>query len=326
MIIIRRANGTGTICKLYGNRRRPWAVKLPNGFTEKGIVKYKYLSYHRTKREAEKALAAYNNDPYTLSKLTLEDLYKEYYAEQEKTKAENTMSNHRNARKHLEPLMELKVQELDRATIQAFYMSLDSTPSIVNNIRRTLTGIISLAVKKGIMPPSMKMVHKTIDLTAKRQNEAHTHTVIPKETRKWLWDNRNDDMVRLILVYILTGCRYIELYNLQPENCHDDYIEIIQAKTAAGVRVVPLCDKVKELLPVMAVPKYTTFLKRFKEVLPDHMPHDTRHTTISMLTEKEVDLRIIQSIVGHSRGRSVTERYTHISLETKLKAVNKMEL
>lgn len=323
---MKRANGTGTICKLYGNRRRPWAVKLPNGFTEKGIVKYKYLSYHRTRREAEKALAIYIQDPYTLSKLTLKDLYEEYYAEQEKVKAPNTMSNHRNARKHLEPLMDLKMQEIDRATLQDFYYTLDATPSIVNNIRRTLQGVINLAVKKGIMPPSMKTVHKTIDLTAKRQNEAHTHTVIPKKTRKWLWENRDDDMVRLILVYILTGCRYIELYNLKPENCHDDYIEIIQAKTAAGVRVVPLCDKVKELLPVMAVPKYTTFLKRFKEVLPDHMPHDTRHTTISMLTEKGVDLRIIQSIVGHSQGRSVTERYTHISLEAKLEAVNLMEI
>ena len=53
-----------------------------------------------------------------------------------------------------------------------------------------------------------------------------------------------------------------------------------------------------------------------------HRPHDTRHTCISLLTEKEVDERFIKKIVGH-KGQGVTENvYTHIELPTKLEAIN----
>lgn len=321
---MKRANGTGTICKLYGNRRRPWAVKIPIGFSERGIARYKYLSYHKSKREAEQALAVYNQDPYALSKYTLKELYDEFYADQEQKKAPRTLCNHRTAIKHLEPLWDVKVQNLDRLTLQRFFLELDGTPSVINNVRRTLQGIINLAVTKGIMPVSMINILKAVDLSTDRKNNAHEHTVIPKATRDWLWEHKDEDMVRLILVYIYTGCRYAELYNLRPEDYHDNYIEIVQAKTEAGVRIVPLSDRVQELLPIMDVPPYTTFLKMFKQILPDHLPHDTRHTFISMMVEAKIDMRIIQSIVGHSRGTTVTEKYTHISLEAKLEAVNSL--
>ena len=72
------------------------------------------------------------------------------------------------------------------------------------------------------------------------------------------------------------------------------------------------------------VPDYRTFLNKFKGIMPDHMPHDTRHTFISMMTETGIDKRIIQSIVGHARKTDVTDRYTHINLDVKLEAVNKI--
>ena len=54
----------------------------------------------------------------------------------------------------------------------------------------------------------------------------------------------------------------------------------------------------------------------------EHKPHDTRHTCVSLLTEKSVDSRIIKKIVGH-KGLDVTERvYTHIDLPVKLEAIN----
>ena len=56
----------------------------------------------------------------------------------------------------------------------------------------------------------------------------------------------------------------------------------------------------------------------------NHRLHDTRHTIISLLTEAEVDERIIRSIVGH-KGNGVTEEvYTHISIESKREALNKI--
>lgn len=322
---MRRANGTGTICKLSGNRRKPWAIKLPDGFTEAGNVRYRYLSYHKSKKDAQQALARYIDDPFSMSKYTLKELYDEWYATKEDLKAEGTLRNYRAAIKHMEPLWDEKVQNIDRAMLQRFYSSLDATPSIIGNIRKLMQGLINYAVKnKNILPISMINVHKALDLTTEKQNNEIIHTVIPRDIRRRLWAHRDDDFARLILVYIFTGCRYSELRKLSPEDCHDNYIEIKQAKTAAGIRIVPLSDLVKQLLPVMAVPPYSSFLLKFKEILPEYTPHDTRHTFITMMTEAGVDERIIKSIVGHSRGRNVTELYTHITLEAKLDAVNKL--
>lgn len=322
---MKRANGSGCITKLSGNRRRPYAIKITLGYTEEGKLQYKYLSYHRTLREAEKALALYNQDPYTLSAYTLKQLYDEYYAVQEQTKAPSTLKNHKAAIKHLEPLWDMKAQDIDRLVLQRFYTKLNQTPSVVHNIQRTLQGVIAYAVKLGVMPVAMLNIQKALDKTPTKEGEKHKHTIITKEERDLLWQNKDDEFVRLILVYIYTGLRYRELYNLTEECYHEDHIEIKQAKTAAGVRIVPLCDRVRELLPIMEVPCYETYLDRFKSTIPGHMPHDTRHTFVTMLTEKEVDQRTIQTIVGHSRGRTVTDIYTHITLEKMLEAVNLLD-
>ena len=181
---MKRANGTGTITKLTGNRRKPYAVKITLGYTEEGKLRYRYLSYHRTRREAEKALAAYNADPYELSKkYTFKELYDEFYAIQEQTKATNTLKNHKAAIKHLEPLWDMKIQSIDRNVLQNFYSNLNVTPSIVNNIHRTLQGVIRHAVKLGVMPLTMLNVQKVLDLSAAQDGQKFEHTLITKEER-----------------------------------------------------------------------------------------------------------------------------------------------
>ena len=56
-----------------------------------------------------------------------------------------------------------------------------------------------------------------------------------------------------------------------------------------------------------------------------HKPHDTRHTCISMMTEKEVSPTLIKKIVGHSGAMSLTEKvYTHVNVQELLEAINKI--
>jgi chromosome segregation ATPase len=102
----------------------------------------------------------------------------------------------------------------------------------------------------------------------------------------------------------------------------DDIVS--EAKTKAGKRIVPICDRLKALGSVPKVPSYPTFHKCFREVLPNHMIHDARHTFVTMMTEAEIDLRIIQTIVGHSKKSSVADIYTHITLEKMTEAVNRL--
>lgn len=321
---MKRANGTGTIVKLTGNRRRPYAIKITLGYTEDAKLRYKYLSYHKSLKEAQKALAEYTQDPYAWSKYTFKELYDEWYKIQEESKAPSTLKNHKAAIKHLEPIWNVKIKEIDRALLQEFYSRFDGTPSVIGNVHRTLQGVIRYAVKLGIMPLNMINVQKVLDMEARKEGVKHTHLIITKEEREILWKNKDDETVKTILFYIYTGCRFFELHELRPENIHDHYIEIVKSKTESGKRIVPICDRLQALGSIPRVPSYPTFHKKFNEILPNHMIHDTRHTFITMLTEAEVDSRVIQTIVGHSVKTTVTDIYTHITLEKMLEAVNRL--
>ncbi len=53
--------------------------------------------------------------------------------------------------------------------------------------------------------------------------------------------------------------------------------------------------------------------------------HGLRHSCASWLLYKGVDMKIIQEILGHSDLHLTSEIYTHISLEQKLEALNRLQ-
>ena len=320
---MRRANGSGHITKLTGNRRRPYAVRRIIGWSEKGTPRYKYISYHKTYREAEKALNSYIDDPYALGRYTLKDIFEEWYAIRETEKAENTLINYRSSWRHLEPLHDVKIQQIDRYMLSRYFDGLELTETALIRIQSLLKMLFEYGVKRGILPMSALSLHKAIDIRPKVETKTNPHKNITAEELDYLWAHKDNEMVKIILVYIYTGLRFAELRKLSAKNIHEDYIEIKQSKTEAGNRIVPLSDKVKSLLPISAVPSHSTFILYFQRILPDHTPHDTRHTFMSLMAEAKIDDRIVKAIVGH-KPSDITEQYTHFSLDTLLDAVNQI--
>lgn len=63
---MRKANGTGSIYKLSGNRRKPWCVRVTKGWEmkeQKFIQKRKVIGCFKTYEEAEIALNEFLNHP-----------------------------------------------------------------------------------------------------------------------------------------------------------------------------------------------------------------------------------------------------------------------
>lgn len=319
---MRRPNGSGHVTKLSGNRRKPYAIRKVVGWSDKGTPQYKYLSYHKTKREAEQALNKFMEDPYTLGKYTLKDVYEEWYALQT-DKAENTLINYRSAWNHLEPLHDIKIQQIDRFALQQFLDGTELTENALRRMRDLLRQLFDRGVKRGILPISATLIYKSVEYRPRKETRKNPHSVLSREEINYLWEHKDNEMVKIILVYVYTGLRFIELKRLSEKNIHDDYIEIKGAKTEAGNRIVPLSDKVKSLLPIAEVPSHTTYISYFQKILPDHTPHDTRHTFMSLMAEADVDDRIVKAIVGHAP-TDVTGQYTHFSLETLIEAVNRI--
>ncbi len=61
---MKRPNGTGTIVKLPGKRRKPYAIRISDGVTisqaGRVVQKRKYVEYFKTAREAQEYLDRYN--------------------------------------------------------------------------------------------------------------------------------------------------------------------------------------------------------------------------------------------------------------------------
>ena len=79
-------NGYGSVYKLPGNRRKPWAVRITVSRTEDQDGthwKYKYLGYYETQSDALVALAHFNENPYDLdaNKITFAEVFEKWSSE-----------------------------------------------------------------------------------------------------------------------------------------------------------------------------------------------------------------------------------------------------
>lgn len=144
---------------------------------------------------------------------------------------------------------------------------------------------------------------------------------------------------------IYSGVRISELLDLKKENVYLDerYFDVIESKTDSGIRKVPISKKVLPFFQawmnkndceyVLSTPEGEHFLYRnyydsywklfMKEMNMNHRPHDTRHTTISMLAAFNVNQAIIKRIVGHAGAMTLTERvYTHFEIKQLVYAID----
>lgn len=198
-----------------------------------------------------------------------------------------------------------------------------------------------------------------VDISKAGNPNAYNRKPFSKKEISILWKCKDSNIyVTVILIMIYSGVRIGELLDLEKKDIHLDerWFYVKESKTEAGIREVPIAEKIVPFfeywmnrkcdhlictpddepfqyrnyydsywIPLMLEFGFGKFVideTKKEPVYDGHRPHDTRHTCISLLTEKEVDERFIKKIVGH-KGQGVTENvYTHIELPTKLDAIN----
>jgi integrase len=151
----------------------------------------------------------------------------------------------------------------------------------------------------------------------------------------------------LILLALNTGMRRGELLSLEWSRIDFDQrmIRIINAKSTAGDRVVPMNAAVHSLLLELAKgatsplvfpsnrkqgEKLLDLKKGFKKAvglagIPPIRFHDLRHTFATRLVRAGVDIVSVQNLLGHSK-ITMTARYAHSLADAKIAAVNKLDL
>lgn len=352
--------GYGSIVDLGKNRRRPIAVRVPNGtkFNRQGkeIISYKYIGYFERTSEGKKAakvlLAQYNSGAPVEAVKKVNDCptFKEMADEWLKKHLERTAIKNGKASAQLKHSYQAAIlkcspihgKKIDRIKFQDVQDIADSisemSDSTVRNVKIVLFDTFDYARKQKYITENFI---NDVEFMYKKK-ESKIHSSFERNEVELLWEHTDDANIQIILVMIYTGMRIEELLSMRTENVHiDEQYMVGGVKTSAGKnRIIPIADKilpfVKKLYSADSIYLLSRNRKRMSRVLfvntvwdpvmemlgMKHLPHDTRYTCASMMDRAGVNENCKKKILGHA-GDGVTNKvYVEKDLKDLTEAIN----
>lgn len=343
-------NQYGSVYKLSGKRRNPWAARKTVGWKQipekkKSYPIYQFVGYYSTRAEALQALAAYNEDPYDLhlDTITFAEVY-EKWSEIHYSTIKNS-NGYKAAFKTCEPIKDMKFVEIKLDHLQQVVDASGKNTPTLKTLKNLWSLMYDYAVIHEIVPPDKRDIVKYVDISKPGNPNSFDRKPFSKKEIKTLWDaQESNQYLSVVLMLIYTGVRIGELLDLEKKDVHLDerWFYVKESKTNAGIREVPIAEKIVPFFEywmnkndceyLLSTPDGKHFDYRnyydsywiplIEQIGMQHRPHDTRHSCISLLVAAGVDERIIRKIVGH-KGQGVTQIvYTHVDLPYKLEAIN----
>ena len=275
-------NGYGTVKKLSGNRRRPWAVVITTKYESKAKdisfleehlgkelyaeikEKYeksveekmearqvrKYLGYYETRQDAMIALAEYNKNPYDVDKrnTTFGQIYDILYEERFSKMKKQAKSSYVTSFKKCDAIKNIRMPELRKNHMQRIvdeYSHLSK--STQSNILALFHAVYKFALENDICE---KDYSQFVEPTSEKKTEKKVP--FTREEVQTLWDNLDNDNCEFIdsyLIMIYAGMRNEELRMMRKDDVHleERYISLRGTKTESAERLVPIH---KKLVPI----------------------------------------------------------------------------
>lgn len=335
---MKRANGTGTIYKMSGQRRLPWAAMVTIDRKRR-----EYIGFYSKRKDAEAALAAWLACPTDKPNITLLQMHEEWQGRHYRDLSKQTKDNYNAAWSRLEPLAERKVKDIRTAELQAIIDGCEASHSTKAKIK-TLMGLLwDYALENDIVT---KNYAKFVRLKSERKTEKRFFNSL--ELAKIDKAAKKGEMAQLILLLCHTGFRINELLSLTPFDLirnEDGSIYGFRGglKTEAGKgRTVPVkatdipcvqkwldkCGKYIFCNQTGDRWRANAFRDQFAKTIANlgiapATPHATRHTFFSLMAAAGISEAITMRIGGHA-DPNMTKHYTHAELMALQAAVNKI--
>ena len=338
-------NGYGSVRKLSGKRRNPWRVEKTLGWdidlvTKKKKQKKVIIGYFPTRKAGLDALAAYNKKPWDVlrSEATLEYCYEKWSERHYKTLKESSTDNYRAAWKYLEPLHSVPISDIKTEPLQEIIdgaIAYNRSASVQKRIKTICTSCFNYAIQNDLADKNYASFLITQESSAKLKRLPYSDEEIQS-----LWNIKDDFNAKIVLILLYTGMRVNELLEMPRCNVDIDghFLHVTKAKTAAGVRYVPIHPTVFPIVKefydmgmkfLINNPRtgkrqtYSAFTKKGSggySKLNDklhmvHHLHDTRHTFVSRAAVLKLDDTYIKLIIGHELDGTTKKVYTHIPKE-----------
>lgn len=348
---MRRANGTGTVVKLSGNRRKPYEVRVNTRINEWGYPVYDVLDRFADRVEADGALADYNRSPFDVNKktATFEEVYKMWfewkYVKSTRKYSDSAKYCSTGAFKKCSELHNRPISQLRTDDFQKILDNHDLSHAYLEHIENLFHSVCQYALEYNIIT---KDYSQFISIT--KEDDDEPGVPFSNEEIRSLWACVDTiPFADTVLILIYTGWRITELLTMKTAN-----IDLTAwtmgggIKSAAGKnRIVPIHTGIRDLVERYYRPDNTYFLpgdtpskhmpesayrRAFAAVMAacgiqeKHTPHDCRHTFVSLLDKAGANEVCIDRLVGHASNSVSKRTYTHKSLEELRTAVELIEI
>lgn len=383
----KRANKSGCIIKLKGNRRRPYAVRVTVGRNEKGRPIRKDLDFFEEEQDAKDFLDMYNlmqrknNNRLSISDeqakmidqvlfdkvksvqnrekemLTFAEIFQILY--EDKYKYQTSRNSKKSWFNNFKKLHDRKINTITLFDLQEVIdnsKDKGKKDSTLSHMKLIASDIFEYAVIHQYINRDNDFT-SYIDISIKEKTNTDSPKHIPftiNEIGTLIQTNTIES--KIVLIYIFSGCRPIELLNIHTSNIFididndDDGINkkisymITGSKTEAGKdRIVPIHDFIKpfiiELLhdhsdylivrnnikdKSLWYRRY--FLKAMKQLNMKHLPYDTRHTFSTLAKLNKMDNFSRKRIMGHKSKDITDDVYTHTIINQLYDEIHKIKV
>ena len=349
---MRRANGTGSVVKLSGNRRRPYVVRI--SYRDKyGALKQQSLSYHAKAAEAQAALEEYNRNaatgavpaPDQLS-MTVGEIYEAWSGREYPRLGPSSVSSHKAAWSRVGRYAEHKMRSI---TLDMWQAILDEdeergcSQSLANNDALLIKALCKYAMMRDIISKDYSKYLDIPSINPKRKKGAFTEAQMEQLAAM---ASQGVPWADTALMLCYTGFRITEFLELTPASYHadGDYLQGGKKTEAGRGRVIPVHPKIKPYLMAWLDRGGETIITRDGEPtnagwyrgfafpplmqalgVPEATPHWCRHTFATRLHAAGVDPITVKWLMGHSTKGDITMRYTHNSLAVLRAAIDKLD-
>ena len=272
-IMMRRANGQGSVFKVKGeNRRKPWRVRVTVDYEikdDKVTQKVINVGYFATRVEAETALNNYLSNPYDLNTkdITFKEVYEawsdRYFDTLDHDSSRRTVKSAFDYMHtlHNKRIRDIKVSQLKRCLEEAYVIVKEgkhkgekkmASPSTKARMKSVFNLIFDYAVENELVTANYaRNFNLSEDIRKACEREKREVVIFSNKELEKLWDNIHEvRFVDMVLIGIYSGWRPRELAELKVKDINlDKGFMRGGCKTDAGRnRIVPIHPVIRELV------------------------------------------------------------------------------
>ncbi len=330
----RRANGFGTVYKMSGRRRRPWAA-----------VKDKvWIGNYETKTAALEALGKLVVDPVAdRYNLTFAEVFKLWKAEHYQDVGEAGAEQYDNAYEVFADLHSRKFRDLHTSDFQEVIDRHSSkSVSTVSKYKQLLTQMSEWAIRERIIQTNFAHYVK-----AKGRASVGREPMNDEEIALIFKAAETDETAKIVAMLLATGMRIGELFQLPAADYYGDYV-IGGEKTEEGRnRIIPIRKEGRPFFEYFA--QHTTgeklldgyvgnkspdnFRKRDYYPLLDKLgidrtktPRSTRTTYGTRAVAEDLPPAVLQKVLGHREFSTTQKYYNKPNADALVSAVEKARI